>query len=286
MQKPPGIKYFDDLEAQVQAAVNTLNKSVTAGTPAILEELQDLIGMFEKQGQAIKQNSANIRLLNEMSKRIDKILGESVLPVATRQLLASMPEYAALIDGYFVSMLSDFKAGQPVYNAITKFYTDYTANALIGQGVNQQFKQGVIEVLRQSVKNGISSPDAKKLLAEYVVEDNRLAKQASQVASDALHQYSAEYTQVLTDDLGLEHYYYKGTRIESTRPFCSVRVGKYFTQKEVEAWAGLEWSGKIPGTNKDNIYTLRGGYSCRHLLVPVSEAVYEARVNNAIIKPV
>jgi phenylpyruvate tautomerase PptA (4-oxalocrotonate tautomerase family) len=279
MKQPPGIKYFDDLEDAIEGAVNTLQQKVTAGNPTLLEQLQELLGMFEKRGTSIRKSAENLRLLNEMSRRIDAVLQESALPLATRQFLETIPASAELVNGYFASILSDFTSGRPVYNAITQFYTRYTTEALIGQGVNQQFKQGILDVLRQSVKNGISTPEAKKVLAKYVVEDNRLAKQVSQVASDALHQYSAEYTQVVTNDLGLQHYYYKGTKITSTRPFCSTRTGKYFTKKEVEGWAKLEWSGKIPGTNKDNILTLRGGYSCRHLLVPVSEAVYKARVN-------
>lgn len=279
MQKPPGIQYFDDLEDKIDAAVKTLNKNVTAGTPALLEKLQDLLGLFDKRAGNLKQSSDNIRLLNQVSKEIDAILSESALTPATRELLQAIPESKALVNGYFGSMLADFSDEKQVYQAITQFYTNYTANALIGQGVNQQFKQGVLEVLRQSVKNGISTTEAKKLLAEHVVTDNRLARNASQVASDALHQYSSEYTNVLTDDLGLQHYYYKGTKIESTRPFCAARYGKYFTKKEVEGWASKDWAGKIPGTNKDNIAVLRGGFSCRHLLVPVSKAVYDARVN-------
>jgi len=278
MQQPPGIQYFDDLEDKLTAAVKTLNQSVTEGTPALLEKLQDLLALFDKRGGNLKQSSDNIRLLNQVSKEIDAILSESALSPATRELLKAIPESKGLISGYFGAMLNDFSDAKPVYEAITQFYTNYTANALIGQGVNQQFKQGVIEVLRQSVKNGISTTEAKKLLAEHIVTDNRLAKHVSQVASDALHQYSAEYTQALTDDLGLEHYYYKGTKIATSRPFCVTRTGKYYTKKEVESWAKLEWSGKIPGTNKDNITVMRGGYSCRHLLVPVSKAVYDARV--------
>lgn len=278
MQKPPGIEYFDNLEDAINEAIETLRFSITEGSPAIAEELQDLIAIFEKRGVFIKQTSANVRLLNEISRKIDTILDKSVLPLSTKELLKELPANAELVNGYFAATFKEFSLSKPIYKAVTDFYVQYTADAMIGQGVNQQFKQGIVDILRQGVKNGISTTEAKKQILKYVVEDDKLAKQASQVASDALHQYNAEYTEVLTHDLGLSHYYYKGTKIDTTRQFCASRVGKYFTEKEVEGWASLKWDGKIPGTTAKNIKMLRGGYNCRHLLVPVSEEVYKARV--------
>lgn len=278
MQKPPGIEYFDKLEDAILEAVESLKTSITAGSSEIAEALQDLVAMFEKRGVFIKQTSANVRLLNEISRKIDTILDKSVLPLSTKELLKELPANADLVNGYFSAMFKEFSVSNPIYKAVTEFYVNYTANAMIGQGVNQHFKQGIIDILRQGVKNGISTSEAKKQILKYVVEDDKLAKHASQVASDALHQYNAEYTQTLTHDLGLEHYYYKGTKIDTTRSFCATRYGKYFTKKEVQDWAGQNWDGKIPGTNSRNIFLLRGGYSCRHLLVPVSEEVYKARV--------
>jgi hypothetical protein len=59
---------------------------------------------------------------------------------------------------------------------------------------------------------------------------------------------------------------------DTSREFCDQRHGKYFHRKEVEAWANLSWAGKIQGTNSSNIFIYRGGYHCRHQLIPVSAA--------------
>jgi hypothetical protein len=37
-----------------------------------------------------------------------------------------------------------------------------------------------------------------------------------------------------------------------------------------------DWSGKIPGTNESNFIIYRGGYNCRHQMLPVSKTIYDA----------
>jgi hypothetical protein len=87
--------------------------------------------------------------------------------------------------------------------------------------------------------------------------------------------FNREYMQTITEDLGIGHYRYRGTKIAESRPFCVARAGKVYTKQEVEAWAALGWQGKMSGTNKTTIFSSCGGYNCRHLLQPISELRYK-----------
>lgn len=59
--------------------------------------------------------------------------------------------------------------------------------------------------------------------------------------------------------------------MDTTRPFCKARAGKFFHRSEVEAWASMDWAGKMAGTDARTIFVTRGGYNCQHSLLPVSK---------------
>lgn len=65
---------------------------------------------------------------------------------------------------------------------------------------------------------------------------------------------------------GVTKYLYIGPDDDVTRPFCGERVGKVFTQEEVDAWDNGQG---LPA----NIYL--GGFNCRHQLRPISDALAE-----------
>jgi hypothetical protein len=46
----------------------------------------------------------------------------------------------------------------------------------------------------------------------------------------------------------------------------------YHTE-EIRQWATLDWDGKNRATTADTIFSLRGGYNCNHLLVPIATAL-------------
>jgi hypothetical protein len=89
--------------------------------------------------------------------------------------------------------------------------------------------------------------------------------------------FSREYNAVVSDDLGLNFYSYVGTRIDTSRPFCDARAGRYFKKSEVEGWASLgNWQGRFPGTTKTTIFSYAGGYNCRHELYAITKSQYIA----------
>lgn len=70
-------------------------------------------------------------------------------------------------------------------------------------------------------------------------------------------------------------YYYQGSCIDTTRPFCRALSGKAWHRQELAefALAGMNkpWKGMRKGTNPTTILLFVGGYGCRHILVPISK---------------
>lgn len=145
---------------------------------------------------------------------------------------------------------------------------------LLDEGVDVNFINKIIEKLQINIANNSQLSDLIDELRLFVIGDaerlGTLKRYIKQVSTDSLSQFSANYQQVLTQNLGLEFYKYSGNTIEDTRPFCRQRVNKIFHKKEIEKWAGLTWQGKIKGTNSSNIFIYRGGWNCRHQLIGIN----------------
>jgi hypothetical protein len=111
-------------------------------------------------------------------------------------------------------------------------------------------------------------------------------RHAKMITTDSLNQYAANYTKIVTEDLGLEYFVWAGALVENSRDLCKELVHKKFIHKSeipdilsgkiggkkipTNPKTGLPY-GMIPGTDEDNFMVNRGGYQCNHLPAPVSK---------------
>lgn len=168
---------------------------------------------------------------------------------------------------------------------ILEFSKQQTIINLIESGVDVNFIDFIIERLNSAVANGENLDDLidelKDLMISTDTKKGLLQRYVSQVASDSITQFNANYTQALVQGTTIEFYFYDGTTIKGTRPFCSKHQQKYYHKEEVELLGmGKEINGvnlppdqlkgRISGTNKNNIFINRGGWNCRHQFMPVS----------------
>jgi hypothetical protein len=114
-----------------------------------------------------------------------------------------------------------------------------------------------------------------------------LEKYTKQITTDALNQYAAQYTNAVTNDLGLEWFMYTGSIIDTSRPLCKALIKKKYIHKselpDIILGKFKEFDeeggkinpktklpeGMIPGTNASNFHIYRGGYQCGHQLIPI-----------------
>jgi hypothetical protein len=143
------------------------------------------------------------------------------------------------------------------------------------------FIEPVSQALENAVMRGQSLPDLRRELKEIVHTSELPANYVYNQAKQSLWMFHRNYSGSIGTALDLAHYYYDGVAVQHSRGFCLKRKGKAFTKEEVEEWVKEDWQGKIPGTTKESVFWLCGGYNCIDVLRPITKQLYERlRSNN------
>lgn len=164
-------------------------------------------------------------------------------------------------------------------NDVRNYASQKALEDLLEEGMDDNFIRPLVEKFRNGVLTKASISDLTDELKLYTIGSDTkagvLERYVKQVHSDSITQYIANYTEILTEDAGLQFYVYLGNIQKDTRCFCNERAGQYFHRLEIEAWGrgenagcGFPWAGMIAGTNSSNIFTYRGGWNCEHQLIP------------------
>lgn len=145
------------------------------------------------------------------------------------------------------------------------------------------------EILNNAVARSERFTDVIKNVRQNIEgsEDfqGRMERYAKQNAKDIFAVGHAQYMTAVGESLGFEFYEYAGVNTTDSRSFCTARKGKTYHKEEIRQWANLDWDGKNRATTPDTIFSLRGGYNCNHLLVPIAtELVSDDVLQRAIRK--
>jgi len=266
--------------------------------PQIVEILRQLA--VDSSGNIIL-NSSNLALAANVKELMQQILADSEYISAVRSYAAGMNEQVNVSNELFAKAFDGFK---PAANAQALFRLTQ-ANA-VDLMVNAIGNQRFADVVRENIETAISSnagfTETVRQLQTIVTGDEevdgKLLQYNKQIAHDTFAIADRNYTSAVSEELEAEWFFYSGSEIETSRPFCSERHNKYYYYKEIELWGdGVKtpplklpdssgsWDGQIPGTNSKTIYSYAGGYNCRHSIIPVSvRRVPEAKVREAISK--
>lgn len=238
------------------------------------------------RGGIISASTANLKLVANLEKDIAKIFLSKDYEQKLKQFLGTFDEATIYNNRYLKFLDSAFNEGKNIYSFILSSAKQLTLDSLTGAGLDVALINPVKNILNTNITTGASYGDLLAQLQREILGDptnlGRYERYAKQITTDSLNQFSRNYLETATNDLGLEWYYYSGTTRQTTRPFCKERVNKYWHKSEVQAWADREWSGKIPGTNSSSIFIYAGGFNCNHQLIPVSEAAVPAEVRARI----
>lgn len=221
----------------------------------------------------IKTNQANIKILREVRSSIESIILTDAYRKRVNDYLGAFDDLKGVNDTYFAVLSTAFKPNKLLYEEVKKLTIAATKKSLLESGINQFVIDPINDLLTQNVTSGGMFADLVEQMRIAILGDKerlgKLERYASQITRDSLNQYSANYQQAITSDLGFEWFYYSGQLVSDSRSYCVEREGKYYHEKEVERSASLEWSGKIPGTNSSSIFVYRGGFNCNHSYLPV-----------------
>lgn len=146
---------------------------------------------------------------------------------------------------------------------------------MLGDEMRQQFTKPVKKVLYENIMQGKSQSAAKKALHDFIVGEKgkigQLERWSGQIARDTLNQYDGAINDMVRKEFDLNGFKYIGSLVKDSRPQCvkwkRMKVLRYDQLTKEISWAYSNGKGMIPGTNKDNFATYKGGHNCQHQAV-------------------
>lgn len=282
------LKYLDELDVFIDDLIKQFGQDVNLFEAALFERLQGQIAALDLRSGNIQQTAKNLRAITQIRKELYQAT-KPEYSQAIRNLLNGFSESSLIINGYFTALVGEATA-PVIMQAILTENIALTADLLLSGGLNAQYLPGINNILHTHITTGAPVKALRQTLQKYVIEDATLARHSSVIADDAVNTFSRNYIQEFAEDLNLEHYFFKGTVIETSRIWCQKKTGKYFTSKEVEQWGkdaaaaeaknGKAWAGVKRGTNATTIKTNLGGHGCRHRLAPITKQLYIDKTSN------
>lgn len=277
---------------------------------SLLDDILNQLRKLDLDGVGnIKTSVANIRLLGTIKSRLTKLVLNDQYVQTVKDFVDTFNEISTLQNLYWKSVESTFSP-KPLLREIRIQAIGDTVNSLTEAGIGPNISDEITAILRTNITAGGSykslEAQLRKSLVDTTNSDGLLTKYAKQITTDSINQYSAQYTQAVSNDLGYEWFAYQGSDIKTTRPFCfAMTEFRYFHVSEVPKLlsavdlyytnqktgqrekvpiyqkTGLP-QGMIEGTNAQNFFINRGGYNCEHQIRPVSERLVPQDIKDKV----
>jgi len=250
--------------------IENLLEGMTAFQARLAQRMTEAMSALEVRGGILVASEANMANLATIMGGLEQGFSDPKWEAAVREYLDTFNTLGANVAAY-----SGGAMDAALLAAMRKQYKTVAAEYLLnassfGRTLAMPIAQEVGTYIATGARYGDLLGTVTNLITGGEAADGAILGQASTVVNDLVTVYERSAMDVAAQAMGSEFYYYQGRPIKTTRPFCRVRSNKYFHRGEIESWGNEEWSGQIPGTNAQTIFTLLGGYNCRHMLIPVT----------------
>lgn len=290
---------FNSILKEIDSAIAGFNKRIPSAQKDIYNELVRELRRLDLSGDRIKATVANLKIVQSIKNKLTRLILNDDYLSDVKEFVGAFKTVSQLQNEYWKQAESTFKPGPLLKEIRTQAIGD-TVKQLTESGIGANISDRITDILRTNITSGGSFKQLNAQLLESLTDTEKseglLTRYSKQVTSDAITQYSAQYTQAAAAGLGFEWYAYQGTEIKTSREFCQAMVEnrRYFHISEVPALLkaqGLEFTdnydgkvkkvrinprsdlpyGFIDGTNPENFFIRRGGYNCKHQARPVPE---------------
>lgn len=266
------------IEGLIVTANERYAKQIIGVQNKLYNDLVNLLKFIDVDDDGnIKQNAGNRSILRAAQNQFDKTINSSVYQDAVENHLKVIPKIDDLNADYFASVSSAFKPNRVFIKSLQSSTIETINSYILQDGLAAQVKIPLSEILNQNINAGGSFQGMLKQVEAFVKGndqvDGRMLSYTRNKVKDTLFQYARAYQNSVTADLKLVWYLYAGGLIDTSRPFCQSRAGKYFHEDEIKSWASLQWAGKDNLTTESSIFILVGGHSCLHQLIAVHDSV-------------
>jgi len=279
---------FEELVKQkieiLENSPERFSSSVEKAQLKLWNEIEKQFDKLQTKGGKVVQNSKNLALINTIVKRLGVLISTGDYIKAVQSFLGEYDQSAKISTGLVKTLDKAFvpnafaKQIQTLYReaAIDQLFTNPSSNT------QTSLRANLISSISSGATFAQTVNSAREIVQGGPDTDGRMLANIKTVAITSIAVSDAGYSAAINNQIGAEWFRYVGGTIETTRPFCQQRNGKYYHRKEIEAWgAGKEsggagaindegkWYGQIEGTTASTIFTNRGGWNCRHFIVAV-----------------
>jgi hypothetical protein len=286
---------FSDILKSVDKAIEKFNSKIPAAQKRMYEGITDELKRLDTNNGKIKTTVANLKIIQAIKNKLTRLIITPEYLKDVKEFVSQFNVITKLQNEYWQSVEEKFTP-RVLLKEIRKQAISDTVKGLTSSGIGGAISDQIATILRTNITTGGSYAQLTEQLREKVLNtktDGALAKYAKQITTDSLNQYSAQYTQTVSSDLGYEWFAYAGSDIVTTRPFCDAMTDlRYFHITEIPRLLKADDlyymkdgkktkvpiydktelpHGMIPGTNAANFQINRGGYNCGHQIRPVSE---------------
>jgi hypothetical protein len=296
---------FSDILKSVDRAIEKFNSKIPAAQKRMYEGITDELKRLDTNNGKIKTTVANLKIIQSIKNKLTRLIITPEYLKDVKEFVSQFNVITKLQNEYWQSVEEKFTP-RVLLKEIRKQAISDTVKGLTSSGIGGAISDQISTILRTNITTGGSYAQLTEQLREKVLNtktDGALVKYVKQTSIDALHQYSAQYAQIVSSDLNFEWYSWQGSEIMTSRPFCQAMVenNRYFHISQVtNLLKGLDAQGNrlkykdnktgkestvgiyektdlpngfIPGTNVANFFINRGGFLCGHQARPVSERI-------------
>lgn len=304
---------FKDILKRIDEAIARFNKKIPGIQKNVLDGIVEELRKLDLKDSKIKPTVANLRLIARIKNKLQNLILTDDYIDEVREFAKAFNDITKLQNEYWKSAERTFQP-KTLLKEIKKQSISDTVNKLTEAGIGVNIENSITDILRTNITAGGSyrslETQLRELLTNTPKSDGALLKYTKTITTTSINQYSAQYTQVVSSDLGFTFYAYAGSDIMTTRPWCDAMTDRrYFHISQIPALLraeGLTYENKktgkreivaiysktglphgmIDGTNAGNIFVRRGGWNCGHQIRPVSEGIVKSQapeVYNEII---
>jgi hypothetical protein len=270
---------IDDVLKEFEKATGAIQEDLYKEITSAIKNLT-----LDAQGN-IKPTIANIKEIKKITSKLEvRILNNPEYKKSVKNAYRSFNSLTAIQD-----QLTKKAFGSANLPASLDEIKAISQESLIYDLTESGIKSNVIEAIEMTLIDNVKSGNSfnematqiKTLLADTATKNGgKLASYSTQIVTDSLYQYVGNYDKLVGQAFKTKWYKYVGSTIDTTRPLCDHLVGKkYIHESELKGIVDgrvdgqqISVAGQIPGTTASNFIVNRGGYNCRHRMIPVPEA--------------
>jgi len=259
----------------------------------VYDKVVELIGRLQISNGSYVISSKNLKIAADITQLLRGVLLAS-------DYTRYVTEFAKEFDQQAIVNNKLFEAAFPVFEptelgkSVVNLAKRNAIDLLLNRASDTDFIAPLRETIEQAVVNGAGYRETLQSIRTFIEgsdgELGALSKYSKTYAHNVFSVSDGAYTSIVAEELDADWFIYAGDEIATTRPFCLERHGQYYHWKEIEGWFAIPeklqpgmssstiyikdgapyWNGIIEGTNKDTIYSYKGGNNCRHSILPVS----------------